>query len=75
MNTIVLGAGVIGVATAFYLRERGCEVTVVEREPDVALGTSFGNAGVIAPGYVTPWAAPGMPAKILKYLFKPASPL
>ena len=75
MNTIVLGAGVIGVATAFYLREQGCDVTVIEREPDVALATSFGNAGVIAPGYVTPWAAPGMPTKILKYLFKPASPL
>jgi len=66
---------VIGVATAFYLRQQGCEVTLIEREPDVALATSFGNAGVIAPGYVTPWAAPGMPAKILKYLFKPASPL
>ncbi|MFC0402197.1 D-amino acid dehydrogenase [Paraburkholderia rhizosphaerae] len=75
MKTIVLGAGVIGVATAFYLRERGCDVTVVERETDVALETSFANAGVIAPGYVTPWAAPGMPAKILKYLFRPASPL
>ncbi|MEC5409008.1 D-amino acid dehydrogenase [Paraburkholderia sp. MPAMCS5] len=75
MKTIVLGGGVIGVATAFYLRQQGCEVTLVEREPDVALATSFGNAGVIAPGYVTPWAAPGMPAKILKYLFKPASPL
>ncbi|WP_366146104.1 D-amino acid dehydrogenase [Paraburkholderia sp.] len=75
MKTIVLGGGVIGVATAFYLRANGCDVTVIEREPDVALGTSFGNAGVIAPGYVTPWAAPGMPAKILKYLFKPASPL
>ncbi|MFM0628952.1 D-amino acid dehydrogenase [Paraburkholderia xenovorans] len=75
MKTIVLGGGVIGVATAFYLRQQGCEVTVIEREPDVALSTSFGNAGVIAPGYVTPWAAPGMPAKILKYLFKPASPL
>ena len=75
MHTIVLGAGVIGVATAWYLRECGCDVTVIEREPDVALATSFGNAGVIAPGYVTPWAAPGMPAKILKYLFKPASPL
>lgn len=75
MHTIVLGGGVIGVATAFYLREKGCDVTVIEREPDVALGTSFGNAGVIAPGYVTPWAAPGMPTKILKYLFKPASPL
>jgi D-amino-acid dehydrogenase len=75
MNTIVLGAGVIGVATAFHLREQGCDVTVIEREPDVALSTSFGNAGVIAPGYVTPWAAPGMPTKILKYLFKPNSPL
>jgi D-amino-acid dehydrogenase len=75
MHTIVLGGGIIGVATAFYLRERGCEVTVIERESDVALATSFGNAGVIAPGYVTPWAAPGMPLKILKYLFKPASPL
>ncbi|WP_345811993.1 D-amino acid dehydrogenase [Paraburkholderia sp. PREW-6R] len=75
MKTIVLGGGVIGVATAFYLRQQGCDVTVIEREPDVALSTSFGNAGVIAPGYVTPWAAPGMPAKILRYLFKPASPL
>ncbi|MEW6343586.1 MAG: D-amino acid dehydrogenase [Pseudomonadota bacterium] len=75
MKTIVLGGGVIGVATAFYLAAHGCEVTVIERETDVALATSFGNAGVIAPGYVTPWAAPGMPAKIFKYLFKPASPL
>jgi D-amino-acid dehydrogenase len=75
MKAIVLGGGVIGVSTAFYLSAHGCDVTVIEREPDVALATSFGNAGVIAPGYVTPWAAPGMPAKILKYLFKPASPL
>lgn len=75
MHTIVLGGGVIGVSTAFFLREQGCEVTVIEREVDVALSTSFGNAGVIAPGYVTPWAAPGMPAKIAKYLFKPTSPL
>ncbi|MGH8781918.1 D-amino acid dehydrogenase [Paraburkholderia sp.] len=75
MQTIVLGGGVIGVATAFYLRERGCEVTVIEREVDVALSTSFGNAGVIAPGYVTPWAAPGMPTKIAKYMFQPMSPL
>ncbi|KVN19410.1 MULTISPECIES: D-amino acid dehydrogenase [unclassified Burkholderia] len=75
MHTIVLGAGVIGVATAFHLREAGFDVTVIEREADVALATSRGNAGIIAPGYVTPWAAPGMPAKILKYLFEPASPL
>ncbi|MBM2767995.1 D-amino acid dehydrogenase [Burkholderia anthina] len=75
MHAIVLGAGVIGVATAWHLREAGCDVTVIEREADVAQATSLGNAGVIAPGYVTPWAAPGMPGKILKYLFKPASPL
>jgi D-amino-acid dehydrogenase len=75
MKAIVLGGGVIGVATAFYLRTHGCDVTLIEREPDVALVTSFANAGVIAPGYVTPWAAPGMPLKLLKYLFKPASPL
>lgn len=75
MHVIVLGAGVIGVTTAWHLREAGCDVTVIEREADVAQATSLGNAGVIAPGYVTPWAAPGMPGKILKYLFKPASPL
>ncbi|WP_175948071.1 D-amino acid dehydrogenase [Burkholderia pyrrocinia] len=75
MHVIVLGAGVIGVTTAWHLREAGCGVTVIEREADVAQATSLGNAGVIAPGYVTPWAAPGMPGKILKYLFKPASPL
>ncbi|KWE56358.1 D-amino acid dehydrogenase [Burkholderia sp. MSMB2157WGS] len=75
MHVIVLGAGVIGVTTAWHLREAGCDVTVIERETDVAQATSLGNAGVIAPGYVTPWAAPGMPGKILKYLFKPASPL
>ncbi|AWU98486.1 amino acid dehydrogenase [Burkholderia sp. JP2-270] len=75
MHVIVLGAGVIGVTTAWHLREAGCDVTVIEREADVAQATSLGNAGVIAPGYVTPWAAPGMPGKILKYLFRPASPL
>lgn len=75
MHVIVLGAGVIGVATAWHLREAGCDVTVIEREADVAQATSFGNAGVIAPGYVTPWAAPGMPGKLVKYLFRPASPL
>ncbi|WP_175823958.1 D-amino acid dehydrogenase [Burkholderia sp. BCC0419] len=75
MHVIVLGAGVIGVTTAWHLREAGCDVTVIEREADVAQATSLGNAGVIAPGYVTPWAAPGMPGKILKYLFKPVSPL
>lgn len=75
MKVVVIGGGVIGTATAYWLNRQGAEVTLVEREPDVARQTSAGNAGVIAPGYVTPWAAPGMPAKILKYLLKPAAPV
>ena len=75
MQAIVIGAGIIGVTTAYHLQQRGVGVTVIDREPDVACSTSRGNAGVIAPGYVTPWAAPGMPTKILKYLFRSASPV
>ena len=75
MKVVVIGGGVIGTATAYWLNRQGAEVTLVEREADVARQTSAGNAGVIAPGYVTPWAAPGMPAKILKYLLKPAAPV
>ncbi|MBY4897552.1 D-amino acid dehydrogenase [Cupriavidus sp. AU9028] len=75
MHAIVIGAGVIGVCSAWYLREAGFEVTVIDRRPTPAQETSFGNAGVIAPGYVTPWAAPGMPAKILRTLFASASPV
>jgi D-amino-acid dehydrogenase len=71
----VIGAGIIGVTTAWYLREHGFDVTVYERRPGPALGTSAANAGIIAPGYVTPWAAPGMPAKLASYLFKPESPV
>jgi D-amino-acid dehydrogenase len=71
----VVGAGIIGVTTAWYLRERGFDVTVYERGAGVALATSAANAGIIAPGYVTPWAAPGMPAKLASFLFKPESPM
>lgn len=71
----VIGAGVIGTCTAWYLRERGFEVTVFERREAVAQETSWGNAGVIAPAYVTPWAAPGMPRKILSYLLAPEAPV
>ncbi|MGT2491714.1 FAD-dependent oxidoreductase [Cupriavidus basilensis] len=72
---IVIGAGVIGVCSAWYLREAGFEVTVVERRAAPAQESSFGNAGVIAPGYVTPWAAPGMPGKVLRNLFASTSPV
>jgi D-amino-acid dehydrogenase len=75
MHVIVVGAGIIGVTTAYYLRRAGCEVTVVERRSGVAQETSFANAGVMAPGYVAPWAQPGMPAKVLAYLFRAESPI
>lgn len=75
MNVIVVGAGIIGVTTAWYLRQHGVNVAVVEQRAGVAQEASFGNAGVIAPGYVTPWAAPGMPRKVLSYLFSAEAPV
>ncbi len=75
MKVVVIGGGIIGTATAYWMATHGVEVTLIEREGDVARQTSAGNAGVIAPGYVTPWAAPGMPLKIMKYLLKSTSPV
>jgi D-amino-acid dehydrogenase len=69
MRVAVIGAGIVGVTTAHELAEQGQEVTVYERRAGVAAETSFANAGVVAPGYVTPWAAPGMPLKVLGQLF------
>ncbi|MFL9927059.1 D-amino acid dehydrogenase [Herbaspirillum lusitanum] len=67
MRIIVLGAGIVGVTTAYFLQQKGYEVTVVERQPQVAAETSVGNAGHVCPSYATPWAAPGMPGKSLKW--------
>lgn len=75
MKVLVLGAGVIGVATAYYLAEDGHEVTVVDRQGAPALETSFGNAGNVCPSYATPWAAPGMRWKALKWLLQDDAPL
>jgi D-amino-acid dehydrogenase len=75
MTAIVVGAGIIGVCTAHALAERGIDVTVVDSASTIASGASEGNAGVIAPGYVTPWAAPGMPGKVLSYLLRAESPV
>lgn len=75
MKVVVLGGGVIGVSTAWYLAKAGCQVTVVERQEGVALETSFGNAGQISPGYAAPWAAPGIPQKAVKWLFQRHAPL
>ena len=75
MRVAVIGAGIVGVTTAYELASDGHEVTVFERRGAAALETSFANAGVVAPGYVTPWAAPGMPGKVLRYLFSRHSPV
>lgn len=70
MKIAVIGAGIIGVTTAYELGRDGHAVTVFERCSAVAEETSFANAGIIAPGYVTPWAAPGMPRKVLGQLLQ-----
>jgi D-amino-acid dehydrogenase len=75
MKTIVLGAGVVGTATAYFLAKAGHEVEVVERQSAAAMETSFGNGGVIHASEVEPWSQPGMPSKILKWLGKEDAPM
>lgn len=75
MKVIVLGAGVVGVTTAYFLARAGHEVTVVERQPGAAMETSFGNAGEISPGYSTPWPAPGIPVKAVRWMLMKHGPL
>ena len=75
MKVAVLGGGVIGVTTAWALSQQGAEVTVVDRQPGVALETSYANAGQVSPGYSTPWAAPGIPLKAMKWMFQRHAPL
>lgn len=75
MKVIVLGGGVIGVTTAWYLAKSGASVTVLDRQDGAAQETSFGNAGQVSPGYSTPWAAPGIPLKALKWMFQKHAPL
>lgn len=71
MKVLVLGGGVIGTTTAYYLARAGAEVTLLDRQDGVARETSFGNAGQVSPGYSTPWAAPGIPMKALKWMLHP----
>lgn len=75
MKVLVLGGGVIGVATAWYMAEAGHEVVVIEQRSGAALETSFANAGQISPGYASPWAAPGIPIKALRWLLMQYAPL
>ena len=75
MKVVVLGAGLLGVASAWYLAEDGHEVTVIERQPEAALETSFANGGQISTSHAEPWANPGAPWQALKWLGHEASPL
>ena len=75
MQVTVLGAGIIGISTAWHLLERGHEVTLVDRQTDAAMETSFGNAAQISVSYCEPWANREAPLKALKWLFDPEGPL
>ncbi|MEC5405245.1 D-amino acid dehydrogenase [Paraburkholderia sp. MPAMCS5] len=75
MRIVVLGSGVVGVTSAYYLARAGHDVTVIDREAGPALETSFANAGQISPGYASPWAAPGVPLKAVKWMFQKHAPL
>ncbi|WP_158742190.1 D-amino acid dehydrogenase [Acidisphaera sp. L21] len=75
MKILVLGAGVVGTTTAYYLREAGHEVTVLDRQPGAGLETSFANAGQVSPGYSAPWAGPGVPLKAIKWMMMTHRPL
>ena len=75
MRVVVLGSGVVGVTSAWYLSQAGHEVTVIDRESGPALETSAANAGQISPGYAAPWAAPGVPLKAIKWMFQRHAPL
>ncbi len=75
MRVLVLGAGVVGVAAAWYLAADGHDVVVVDREPGPALETSFANGGQISASHAEPWANPEAPAQILKWLGREDAPL
>lgn len=75
MRVVVLGSGVVGVTSAYYLALAGFEVIVLDRQPGPGLETSFANAGQVSPGYSAPWASPGIPYKAAKWLLQRHSPL
>src|SRR4051794_41684586 len=75
MKVIVLGAGVIGTTTAYYLNRLGCEVTVMDRQAAPAAETSFANGGEISVGHAGAWGNPGGPLKMLKWLAEGGAPL
>nr|WP_217273884.1 D-amino acid dehydrogenase [Vibrio coralliilyticus] len=75
VKVVILGSGVVGLTSAWYLSQAGCQVTVIDRQPRAAEETSFANAGQISYGYSSPWAAPGVPLKAMKWLLEEHAPL
>ena len=75
MQVAVLGAGVVGVASAWYLRDAGHDVRVLDRQPAAGMETSFANGGQISVSHAEPWANPGAVAKIIKWLGREDAPL
>ena len=75
MTTVVLGAGAVGTATAWYLSKSGHQVVLVERQAEAAMETSWGNGGIIHASEVEPWSQPGMPTKIIKWLGQENAPM
>lgn len=75
MKVLILGAGVVGVTSAYYLARAGHEVEVVDRQQGAGLETSFANAGQVSFGYSSPWAGPGVPLKAVKWMTQKHSPL
>jgi len=75
MRVIVIGAGIVGVCTAYWLNRHGMQVTVVDRRSGIAQESSYGSAGILAADYASPWAAPGMPGHFFSHLFKAEAPV
>lgn len=75
MHILVLGAGVVGITTAWYLQKQGHQVTVVDRQNQPGVETSYANGGQISVSHAEPWANPSAPLKVLKWLTKPDAPL
>ena len=72
-KVVVIGGGIVGLSTAYYLRKEGHEVTIIDKS-DFSKGASYVNAGYITPSHIVSLAAPGMITKGLKWMLNPASP-
>ena len=75
MRIIIIGAGLLGVSTAYYLNRQGCAVTVLDRKEGAGMDTSYANGGMITPSQADPWNAPGIVGKILRIAGTETSPL